>query len=52
MNNTKFCKRLYEYSTIEKPPTENEDLAKIYIFEYCKKIFLKTIPKLNEEDYY
>ena len=49
--NTKLCKHLYEYSIIEKQPTEREDGAIIYICKYCRKKYLKKIPKLNE-DYY
>ena len=50
-HNTKNCNHLFEYSKIEKLPTEEEDGIKMYMCKYCRKKYFKTIPKLNEKNY-
>lgn len=45
------CKHLYEYSKIEKSPTEKEEGTKIYICKYCRRKYCEIIPKLNKENY-
>ena len=49
--NSKHCKHSYEYTTVEKQPTVEEDGTKLYICKYCRKKYSKIIPKLNKENY-
>ena len=48
---SKYCNHLYEYSKIEKVPTEQEDGLKKYTCKYCRNTYYERIPKLNNQDY-
>ena len=48
---SKHCKHEYEYSIIDKQPTEKEEGNKIFICKYCRKNYSETIPKLNKNNY-
>ena len=50
-NNSKPCNHSYEYSKIEKLPTENEEGRKMYLCKYCRNKYFEKIPKLNKENY-
>ena len=49
--NSRHCKHLYEYSKIEKKPTEEEDGNRTYICKYCRNQYYEIIPKLNKKNY-
>ena len=49
--NPKHCNHFYEYSIIEKPPTEKEDGRKTNLCKYCRNKYFETIPKLNRDNY-
>ena len=49
--NSRHCKHLYEYSKIEKNPTEDEEGSKIYICKYCRNKYYEIIPKLDKNNY-
>ena len=49
--NPKHCNHFYEYTKIEKLPTEKEDGIKTYLCKYCRNIYFETIPKLNRDNY-
>ena len=50
--NFKQCEHIYEYSKIEKIPTEEEEGYKIFICKYCRNKLLKKIPKLDKKNYF
>ena len=49
--NPKKCNHFYEYSKIEKLPTEKEDGIKMYLCKYCRNQYFEKIPKLDKEKY-
>ena len=49
--NSRHCKHLYEYSKIEKKPTEEEEGNRTYICKYCRNQYYEIIPKLNKKNY-
>ena len=49
--NSKRCSHSYEYSKIEKFPTEREEGKKMYLCKFCRKVYYETIPKLNKDNY-
>ena len=44
-------KHSYEYSKIDKQPTEMEEGNKIFICKYCRKNYSEKIPKLSNDNY-
>ena len=50
-HNDKNCKHSYEYSKIEKLPTQEEDGIKMYLCKFCRKKYFETIPRLNKKIY-
>ena len=49
--NSNHCKHAYEYSFINKQPTETEEGSKIFICKYCRNNYSEIIPKLNKDNY-
>jgi hypothetical protein len=49
-NSTK-CNHLYEYSKVEKFPTNENEGKKWYMCKYCRKKYYENIPKLNKKNY-
>ena len=50
-HNRRHCKHSYEYSKIEKLPTEKENGIKMHVCKYCRHKYFETIPKLNQNNY-
>lgn len=49
--NSRHCNHLYEYSSIEKNPTEEKEGTRIHICKYCRNKYYEIIPKLSKNNY-
>ena len=50
-NSYKNCNHSYEYSTVEKQPSEEENGTKLNTCKYCKNKYYESIPILSGEFY-
>lgn len=51
ISNSSNCNHFYEYSKLDKKPTEEEEGRRTYICKYCRYKYHEIIPKLDKFNY-